>query len=151
MAIKALVKNDIAQTASYWAREAKKHFQRREYEESIYCIGLALRVNPQASLFWFQKGDILFRMNKKEEALNAYTTAATIKPNNKRYLLGVALVLRAMERHEDAILYYERLVKLQTSSTRCAVVLFYMTESLKYLGRTDEAVSLEKKAWAMVC
>ncbi|CAD8155530.1 unnamed protein product [Paramecium pentaurelia] len=85
---------------------------RKQYEQAISCIDLALKNNPNYSIGYSIKGICLRSLKKYEDAIICYDKAIQIDPNDAFSYNNKGDSLANLKKYEDAIICYDKAIQI---------------------------------------
>jgi tetratricopeptide (TPR) repeat protein len=88
----------------------------QQLRSALECFEKALRLNPNHSKAWYNKGMSLVSLGEsKEEALHCFEKAIEINPLDPEAWNNKGAVLALLEKEQDALICYERALELKPS------------------------------------
>lgn len=112
------------------------------YEQALYFFNKALKIDPNYSAAYNNKGNTLRTMGQLDEALDNYNKAIEIHPKEPEYYYNKASVLEEMENFDDAKAAYLKTLDLRNDHIEAlnALALCYVRNkdyenTHKYLDR----------------
>ncbi len=85
------------------------------YEDACEVYGELIRLFPDDSTFYKERGNILFLLGHFEEALGAIDEAIYLQPENAQLYVSKGRVLARQKKFIEALFDYQRAVTLGTS------------------------------------
>lgn len=83
--------------------------------EADAVVAMALRLDPNYSTAWLQRGRILRRLGRLTEAVAAFDSALKIDPNYQMVNLNKGLTLADMGRFEEALQLFDQYIAAEPS------------------------------------
>lgn len=96
----------------------KSYYFKDEFNESLLYYDKAIKVDPNYSDIWNDKGSALIKLNKSDEALKAYDKAIEIDPKNSIAWYDKGIALLSLNRYEDARQAYDKANEINPSLSK---------------------------------
>ncbi len=114
-------------------------FAQGDFAEAEALILRALKLDPNAALFWIHLGDLYRVTERWQDAVAAYQNAAEKAPSHAPSFFFLGLSLSRLDRHEEALRAFRRTIELAPQALE-AFDNYALT--LQVLGRNDEALAV---------
>ena len=138
--------NDHPQHADAWHLLGVVAHQVGNREVAIQCIGRAIALAGNQSMFHYNLGEVYRVGGKLAEAMSCFQQALRLNPQDSKSANCVAGLLRALGRPAEAVAAYRRAVQLMPTSAEVHSNLLY---TLNFGATCDPAaVFSEHRAWA---
>lgn len=82
---------------------ARRLFEAQSYKDAYFVVESVLRVEPQNSLFLYEKGKILVKMRKYDRAIDVFKEMRSIDPKNYRIYLHLCDLYRYIGMYDKAL------------------------------------------------
>ncbi|MEQ1828952.1 MAG: tetratricopeptide repeat protein [Pirellula sp.] len=109
-----------------------------ETKAALASLAHVIRLNPEYSHAYFNRGEILFRANQHEAALNDFNKAIDLTPEDSAAYSGRAHALYALGKSQDALNDYAKAMELAPQSADAATEY---ADTCHALGKWKEAAS----------
>lgn len=103
----------------------------------------AIKINPQSTSAWKNRGDALFYLERYRAAIAAYDKALHISPNNSQVWAGRGEALYRLERFEAAVTAYNKALQL---SPKDVAILNRKGRALYKLELYPDALAAQEQA-----
>jgi tetratricopeptide (TPR) repeat protein len=114
-----------------------------ENKESLESFAQVIRLNPEYSNAYFNRGEILFRDNQFEPALVDFNRAIELAPDDSAAFSGRAHTLYAMGKTQEALSDYAKAMELAPQSVDAATEY---ADTCQALGKWKEAAIAYQQA-----
>jgi tetratricopeptide (TPR) repeat protein len=149
-AIKKLKENYLQDTlnSEYWIRYSKASYTFYKYEEAKSSIDKAIKLSPNNSVCYFEKGLLLNRIGELETALSALEKAVSINQVGK-YYYWKGIVNQQLKKNENAESDYQNALDNKFESQELynnfAILLSEKEKYEKALVMINKAITLDNK------
>jgi tetratricopeptide (TPR) repeat protein len=118
----------------------------REYVNQETLWRATLADNPNASMAWFNLGDVLRKQGRHSEAMLAMQRGLQLRPNDAPALNDIACALVLRGDSKTAIPLFERALEVRPNYPE---VYNNLGNALRNVGRVDEAIASYRRAIAL--
>jgi len=82
------------------------------YSEAIQAYDEAIRLDPNSTVSWYNKGNALKSLDRYDEAIQAYDQAIRLDPNFAEAWRKKAAALSASGRYDEAVLAFNEAMNI---------------------------------------
>jgi Tfp pilus assembly protein PilF len=132
-----------AKHASLIHKEGCDLFRLGKYAEALETYEKVIRLDPNFTLAWTNKGIVLENLGRYKDALEAYESLIKLCPNHALAWTNKSIVLRKMGMYEEALETLDKSIEL---SPKEALAWVHKGMVLENLGRYKEAIKVYKNA-----
>lgn len=125
---------------------AQVYAQMGAFDPAIEHYSAAMRMDPNYSEYYNERGNLLLKLGHVEAAYQDYRRAIELGPPYFEVWSNLGQCCRVQGRMEDAIAAYDRSLDLQPNQPMVWVV---RAQALEALGRLDEAIAAYSSALAL--
>jgi tetratricopeptide (TPR) repeat protein len=122
---------------------AQVYSQSAAFDRAIEYYSAAMRMDPNYSEYYNERGNLLLKLGRLEEAYQDYRRAIALGPPYFEVWSNLGQCCRVRGRMEEAISAYDRSLDLQPDQPMVWVV---RAQALEALGRLDEAIAAYSSA-----
>jgi tetratricopeptide (TPR) repeat protein len=122
---------------------AQVYSQSGAFDRAIEYYSAAMRMDPNYSEYYNERGNLLLKLGRLEEAYQDYRRAIALGPPYFEVWSNLGQCCRVRGRMEEAIGAYDRSLDLQPDQPMVWVV---RAQALEALGRLDEAIEAYSSA-----
>jgi tetratricopeptide (TPR) repeat protein len=133
----------VTLTAEDYLTQATDYFYDEQYEEALEAYEKAIKLRPDYSLAWNNKGYSLHDLKRYKEALAAYEKALELDPDDPIAWNNKGAALNDLERYEEALEALEKSIELNPEYAKSWK---HKGLALNCLERHDEALEALNKA-----
>jgi tetratricopeptide (TPR) repeat protein len=144
--------------AYYYIGKNEKNKQKKEenFKNAINCFDKVIKLNPNNSNAYNNKGSALFELGWDEEASRCIYKSLELNPENTNALNNRGRILAHSEKYQQAIDYYNKVLKIDKSHTQvlnnkgiALAHLANLTDDEEYFEGAkdcyDEAIGIDNK------
>lgn len=117
---------------------AQVYYQTGAFDLAIEHYTAAMRMDPNYSEYYNERGNLLLKLGRLEEAETDYRCAISLGPPYFEVWANLGQCCRLLGRMEEAVTAYERSLDLHPNQPMAWVV---RAQALEALGRLDEAIA----------
>lgn len=114
--------------------EGDRLLEEGSYLEAVRAYEEAIKIDPNISEAWNNKGYALDELGKYQEAIKAYNQALKINPNNSETINNKGVALFNLGKYQEALEFYDQVIDPNDSDT-----YYNKGEALYKLGRYQDA------------
>ncbi|HAG81073.1 MAG TPA: hypothetical protein DCL61_07840 [Cyanobacteria bacterium UBA12227] len=123
-------------------------FAQRNYQKALEYFEEAIKLQPQISLYWYNKGAVLIELGRDREAIEANETALALNNNWPNASPSLAwnnrgLALENLNRFDEALQSYQQAIKLAPNETQAQTNLSnlenYLASNLSVENPTQQS------------
>ena len=126
----------------YYVWQGKKKLL-EDPQVALNSFQKAIKINPQSTLAWKNRGDALYNLERYRAAIAAYDKALKLSPNNARVWQGRGEALYRLERFEAAVTAYDKALQLSPNDVE---ILNRKGRALYKLERYPDALAAQDQA-----
>jgi len=115
--------------------------KKQQYQAAIAAFDRAIKIRPDGSEAWLQKGYCFCQLDRFDRAIDCYQKVVEIDDSDEDAYLGLGLNFYSLEKYEQAIFYLEKLIKLNPQHSDAYYYLGLSHQRLQNLVLADEALS----------
>lgn len=135
--INALISQDRNNPELYY-RRAKYHFSKKNFDDAISDMKIALRIDSTKSQYYIFLSDLYFTQNKTRDTRDMLRKAINLDTGNSEALMKYSQLFYLLRKYDTAMFYINRSLHHNRSS---AVAHFQKAMILKEWGDTVKAIS----------
>jgi tetratricopeptide (TPR) repeat protein len=123
--------------------KGNEHYYKREYSEAISWYDKAIKIDPNLSQAWNNKGTAFGILEKYQEATECFEKALEIDPNDAKAWNNKGIVLDKLGKYQEAIEHYDKATEFEPNG---AYAWYNKGSVLSILGKYQEAIEHYDKA-----
>lgn len=109
-----------------------------EYDKAVEYFGATMKMDPNYSEYYNDRGNVLLKMGRLEEAMEDYRTAIRLSPPYQEVWTNLGQCLRKLGRFEEAVEAFSRALDLDPTVN---LALGGRALALEALGRAEDALA----------
>lgn len=109
-----------------------------EYEKAVEYLGATMKMDPNYSEYYNDRGNVLLKLGRLDEAVEDYRTAIRLSPPYHEVWTNLGQCLRKLGRFEEAVEAFSRALDLDPTLN---LALGGRALALEALGRSEEALA----------
>ena len=121
-------------------------FELERYEEALTSYDKVIKLNPDHSNAWTNKGATLNELERYEEALTSYDKAIELNPDNSNAWSNKGATFNNLERYEEALTSYDKAIELNSDDSGTwsnkGATLYNLERYEEALTSYDKAIEL---------
>ena len=130
-------------TASQWLAEGNALYNGHHYREAIHAYEEAIRLRPNFTEAYVNKGTALRGLGSNEEALRAFEESIHLQPDDADAHYNKGNVLRNLQRNAEAVQAYDEALRLKPDFVQAYI---NKGNALATLGQYERAVKTYREA-----
>ena len=133
----------LGQTKEQWLMTGNEHLRAGRSTEALAAYEQAIRLDPNFTLAYYNKGILLNELHRYEEALSAFEQAIRLDPNDANTYHDKGIALNELHRNEEALSSYDQAIRLDPNYT---LAYYNKGNALRALNHYTEALSAYEQA-----
>ena len=107
-------------------QQARLSMQQNNLEKAMFYVDNAIELNPDNSVFWYDKAIIYFQLKNYEKAHIWFTKTLPYHSNNAELLLYLGLTLIELGNCQDALNYFNEAISIESTMEDMGLYFKYM-------------------------